>query len=154
MATLNYTTKIPVGQTVGEIQQMLGEHGADAIMIRYTERQPSGVSFTLPAMDGRGGLAYTLPVDVDGMARSLTQQAKDGQLKSLSKAVLTSREHAARVAWRVVKDWLAAQLTLIASGMASLDQVMLPYLHVDGDRTLYQAYREQGPRAITGGTGA
>jgi hypothetical protein len=61
-------------------------------------------------------------------------------------------EHAARVAWRVIKDWLEAQLALIDARMAALDQVMLPYLLVDEDRTLYAAYRDQERAALdTGG---
>lgn len=44
-----------------------------------------------------------------------------------------------------------AQMTLIASRMATLDQVMLPYL-VQGDgRSVYAAYREQGLIALTSG---
>lgn len=147
MPTLNYTTKISVGQTVGEIQQMLGEHGADRIAITYASRQPTGVSFTLPAGDRI--LVFTLPVDIAGMAASLAKQAANGQLKSITKATLTSPEHAARVAWRVIKDWLAAQLTLVESGMARLEQVMLPYMHVDGDATLYEVYLKNDQRMIT-----
>jgi hypothetical protein len=48
-----------------------------------------------------------------------------------------------RVAWRIAKDWLEAQLAILQSEMVSIDQVMLPYLHVDGDKTLYQAYAER-----------
>jgi hypothetical protein len=53
-----------------------------------------------------------------------------------------TREHAADVAWRVVLNWLEAQLALIAADMAKLDQVMLPYLAVDGG-TLYEIIRDQ-----------
>ena len=35
------------------------------------------------------------------------------------------------------------RLALIQIGMASLDQVMLPYLHVGPDKTLYAAYQDQ-----------
>jgi hypothetical protein len=55
------------------------------------------------------------------------------------------------VAWRVVKDWLEANLALVAAQMATIDEVMLPYLHVDGDRTLWQAYREREQAALTAG---
>lgn len=39
----------------------------------------------------------------------------------------------------------------VLAWIRGLDQVMLPYLHVDGDRTLYQSYRDQELRAIEGG---
>lgn len=52
-------------------------------------------------------------------------------------------EQAERVAWRVAREWLLAQLAIIEAQMATLDQVMLPYLQVDGQKTLYAAYRER-----------
>lgn len=64
----------------------------------------------------------------------------------------TSREHATRVAWRVVKDWLEANLALIAAEMATIDEVMLPYLHVGDDKTLWQAYREREQAALMPGS--
>ena len=51
----------------------------------------------------------------------------------------------------MIFEWLRAQMTLVASRMVTLDQVMLPYLVVDGDRSLYAAYRESGLRELTGG---
>jgi len=52
-------------------------------------------------------------------------------------------EHAERVAWRIVKDWLEAQLAIIRTEMATLDQVMLPYMRADDGRTVYELYRDQ-----------
>lgn len=151
MPTLNYTTTVPVARTVGEVQAMLAEHGAAAVAIRYTDRQPTGVSFTLPTPHGER--AFTLPVDVAAVRRLLVEQERSGEFRRLRQAAgkFTSSEHAARVAWRVVKDWLEAQLALIEAQMASLDQIMLPYLHVEGEKTLYQVYREREQQAIEGG---
>jgi hypothetical protein len=149
--TVNYTTKIDVTKTVGELQELLGEHGADAIAIRYKDRRPVAVSFTL-AVGGAPPAAYTLPIDVEAMRKTLTRQHRAGSLKGISASTAEDPEHAARVAWRVIKDWLAAQLSLVAAGQAELGQVMLPYLHVDGEITLYQRYLEQGgARALTAG---
>lgn len=52
--------------------------------------------------------------------------------------------------WRVIKDWLEAQIALIDAGMVEAEQVMLPYLIVDETgQTLYQRYLDEGRRAIT-----
>lgn len=140
MPTLNYTTKVPVSRTLAEIQGRLAGHGASAVATRYASGEPVGVSFALDTPHGQR--TFTLPVNIDGVHRVLCEQ--------LSGRSYTSREHAARVAWRVVKDWLEAQLAIIAAGMAQLDQVMLPYLHVDGELTMYDAYREREQRALEG----
>lgn len=132
---LNYTTTIATSRSIAEMQAMLGAHGAIAVAIRYTDREPSGLSFTIDTP--LGPRAFTLPVNVDGVWKVLRE---DPKVRKAGRRY-TERDHAARVAWRVAKDWLAAQLAIIDANMASLDQVMLPYLHVEGERTLYDAFR-------------
>ncbi len=146
MATLNYTTKVPVAATIGEIQQLLGAAGASAIMLGYADREPVSVMFSLPGP--LGDRVFALPVDAVAMGKVLRGHRIAG---GMSRAVYESPEHASRVAWRVVKDWLAAQLALVDAHMASLDQVMLPYLRVDGETTLYQAYLTNAAAAIGAG---
>jgi hypothetical protein len=143
---LNYTTKITAERTVGEVQQLLGAHGADAVAVIYEDRQPAGVSFSMatPA----GNRSFQLPVMVDGVRRQLQAYADEHSVKQMSREKLTSTDHARRVAWRVVKDWLEAQVALIEAGMASLEQVMLPYLQVEPGRTLYEAYVDRGRNAL------
>lgn len=140
---LNYTTKIPAAQTVGECQHILAQVGASAVAVLYQDKGPSGLEFRLDTPHGRRD--FTLPVDVTAMQAVLQKAERAGEFASLRKAAAswTSREHAANVAWRVVKDWLEANLALIAAQMATLSEVMLPYLHVDDERTLWQAYRER-----------
>lgn len=138
---LNYTTTIAASKTAGECIQILANAGASAVAVTYEDKIPCGLSFSLVTPHGQRG--FTLPVNVDGVQALLTKAHRQGRVRSISRATAQSREHATRVAWRVVKDWLEAQLALIDAQMASLDQVMLPYLHVDGELTLYQAYRDR-----------
>jgi hypothetical protein len=148
---LNYTTKISVTQTVGECQSILAAAGASSAQIHFENGQPAGLGFLLKTP--HGVREFTLPVNIDGMRRVLEAAERDGDFASLRKkqGAFSDREHATRVAWRVVKDWLEANLALIAARMATMDEVMLPYLHVDGDKTLWQAYREREQAAIEAG---
>ena len=127
--------------TVGEIQAMLVEHGAEAIGVRYEHRQPVGVHFQLPT--AQGVRSFAMPVNVEGVAALLARQSKAGQLKKAApRGGWATPEQAARVAWRVVKDWLAAQLALIEAEMATMGQVMLPYMITGPDgQTLYEQYQ-------------
>lgn len=144
---LNYTTKIRAAQTVGECQSILAQAGASSVAVHYEDGSPTGLSFALKTPHGPRN--FTLPVDVSAMQAVLQKAERAGEFASLKKATsaFTSREHAANVAWRVVKDWLEANLALIAAQMATLSEVMLPYLHVDEDRTLWQAYKERDEAA-------
>lgn len=146
---LNYTTTIPAEKTVGEVQAMLGRAGAAAVATMYDGGRPNGVHFQMNTANGVA--TFALPVDVDGVVAALAKAHRAGQIRSISKAKALSREHAERVAWRVIKDWLEAQLALVAASMAQLDTVMLPYLLVDG-QTLTDRYLERGQRLLEGGS--
>lgn len=145
-APVNYTTQIAATKTVGEMQAMLAEHGAQRIAVDYEGGCPSALTFALQTEHGMR--LFTLPANIDRMHWLLLEKEKKKQLKSGTKATRSSREQAERVAWRIMKDWLAAQLALIESTMVSIDQVMLPYLRVDDHRTLWDAYRDSELKAL------
>lgn len=145
---LNYTTTIAASKTVGECQHILAQAGAAAVAVNYENAIPAGLSFRLATP--HGARDFTLPVNIDGMERVLNQAYRKGQIR----AGFSTREQATRVAWRVIKDWLEAQLALISAGMTQLDEIMLPFLNMDGSRTLYQAYRErEATLELTAGNG-
>lgn len=133
---VNYTTTIGATKTASEMQAALARHGAEAVAIMYTDGQARGMTFT---MQGR---AFTLPVDVDAMHRLLVAEDTAGNLRG-TRGKRSSIEQAERVAWRVVKDWLNAQLSIVAAKMVTLDEVMLPYLVVGPDRTLRDQWRDR-----------
>lgn len=149
---LNYTTKIPHSVTTAECLGMLARAGAAAVSIEFDGAAvPHGIGFRLNTPHGVRN--FSLPVNIDGVHKILLEANKAGKLRSDGhrSASLASRERAADIAWRVVKDWLEATLALIAHGMADLTEVMLPYLHVDEGRTLWQAYQEREQAVLTAG---
>jgi hypothetical protein len=140
MPTLNYTTTVATERTISEIQKLLVKHGADAILTRYEDQRPVGLSFRLTTPHGVRD--FTLPVNDEAVHLLLIRQGVQARYRG--------REHAVKVAWRVLKDWLAAQLAIIEAEMATFDQVMLPYMQM-GELTVYDAYveRETSLRALT-----
>ena len=145
---LNYTTKIPAARTIGECSALLAEAGADMVATIYTARKPSGLSFRL--FTAGGDRDFVMPVNIDGVWKLLQDATYPASMhKSGQVRTYLTREHAERVAWRVIRDWLEAQLALIAAGMASLDQVMLPYLQVESG-SLYELVQERGRLAALG----
>jgi hypothetical protein len=149
---LNYTTTVPVDRTVAEVQAMLGRAGAATVATAYEDGQVAGVSFVLRTPVGDHG--YVLPVLVAPVRKVLAEQSRQGKLGAgaggkLTRAAMLTEAHAARVAWRIAKDWLEAQLALVAAGLASLDQVMLPYEVMSTGRTVYEEVRAQERAALT-----
>ena len=49
---------------------------------------------------------------------------------------------ALRVSWRIVKDWVEAQMAIVDTKMVTLDQVFLPYVIMPDGRTLYERVRD------------
>ena len=43
-----------------------------------------------------------------------------------------------RTAWRIIKEWILAQMALIETEMVTVEEVCLPYM-LTGKQTLYQA---------------
>lgn len=147
---LNYTTKIPASRTGGECLNLLAEAGAHAVSITYKDRQPIGLAFRLDTAGGRKDFA--LPIDGVAMQAVLRKALRDDppHVSRTEKEHMLTIEHAWNVAWRVIRDWLEAQLALIAAQMATLDQVMLPYLEVAQGETLYGRFVAMDGRLALG----
>jgi hypothetical protein len=62
---------------------------------------------------------------------------------------LKTREQAARIAWRIVKDWVEAQLAIIEAEMASRPEVFLPYAQTNTGETIFQRFEKNGLTALT-----
>lgn len=140
MPILNYTTSISPHKTVGEIQQILVKHGATSISIDYEGSDPVAVTF-LVAVDGRW-INYRLPSHHSGVYSRL---AKDRNVPKRYK----SEEQSIRVAWRIVKDWVEAQMAIIEAGVAELAEVFLPYAVGKNGETFFQAFKER-PHLLLG----
>jgi hypothetical protein len=140
MAMLNYDTTVDVEKTLVDIHRMLVRSGARRISVEYDEqRQPTAVTFVIVLPFGE--TPYRLPANTAAVYALLERQWQDGMVRR----GLVTVGQASRVGWRIVKDWLEAQLTIIDSGLVTLDQVMLPYNVValeDGrEGTFYDAWR-------------
>ena len=149
----DYSTKIAAGVTAGECVQLLAGHGAEAVGLEFDRetRQPSGLSFRIETRWGVRG--YHLPVHSEGVQKQLAAAAGAGVLANpghgRTVTSLTTPEHAHKVAWRQLRDWLAAQIAMIEAGMWELPEVILPWQLVSEGETVYQAVNEGALRAIS-----
>ena len=130
MPIMNYTTKVDVFATLGEIQGQLVKHGAKKIMQDYDDDgHITALSFLIDTPNGPRGVK--LPANVDAVRAVLTKQK-----------VKCDRDQAERVAWRIVKDWVAAQMAILESEMVQMDEIFLPYMLNEKGQTLFQCYRQ------------
>lgn len=142
MAILNYSTSVPAVTSIGQITSILVRKAARSITTEFSDDGSiEAVSFIMSV----GGIPvrFFLPSNVDGVARVMlkdqpwsprrvgTREQYEGRI----------REQAFNVAWRILKDWVEAQMALVESGQAEPAQVFMPYAtQQDGRTTMWQMY--------------
>lgn len=134
MAIKNYTTTISVNKTIEEIQGILSKHGATAIMTEYDNGNVTGLSFKI--MTPRGELGIRLPSNTDRVLQVLKNQRKNNN------QVRDTFDQANKVAWRIIKDWIDAQMAILETEMVEMEQIFLPYVLNNKGKTLYQEFKE------------
>jgi hypothetical protein len=141
MAILNYSTEISVEKSMGEVIGALTRRGVKRISSVFDDDgAPAGIAFTM--MTDYGMREFELPVRTDGVLKVLAEQRRTNS------RVKATPEQAARVGWRIAKDWLEAQSALIDAELATLDEVMLPYMLDTKGRTVYQVIRADGLKEL------
>lgn len=137
IALLNYTTTIAVEKSLGEIHRILARAGAKSVLTDYEQGEPSAIAFVIPT--AFGDRPFRLPANINAVLRVLERQYEGGRVQRR----FVTQEQAARVGWRIVKDWLEAQLAIIETEMVSFDEIFLPYLLNRNGKTLYELMVEQ-----------
>ncbi len=141
MPLLNYTTKIEAAKTASQIVEILATHRATNIMLDYDGLgSVTGIKWRVDT--GGESLGFALPVNVEAVFQVMTKQRI-----SLTDAG-KRRAQSERTAWRNIKDWVEAQMALLETGQAPLEQIFLPYMLNDAGETLYHVLAENGFKAL------
>jgi hypothetical protein len=140
MAILNYTTSVPANRSIAEITAILVKAKASAVMSEYDNGVIARLSFKTSTIHGEH--VFQLPANIDGVYAALKL---DSRVSNSSK----TRAHAERVAWRIIKDWVEAQIAIIEADLATLPQVFLPYMQIGANETVYSRFEKNGFPALT-----
>lgn len=137
MAILNYTTTIDTFKTVSEIEYILVKHKAKSIMKNYEGEYITGLSFLIDT--GTQQIPVKLPAKVDECLMVLKKEKKENPKKQIK----DTREQAERVAWRILKDWVEAQMALLDIQMVRFEEIFLPYIETGNGQTVYERLEEK-----------
>lgn len=146
MGLLNYSTRIEAAKTVGEIQTILAKHGARQMLVGYAE-DGNVESLVFQIETQYGLMGFRLPVNVEPVLKVLERQY---DLRQLGHGGRPDQAQAVRVAWRILKDWVEAQMAILETEMVSVEQIFLPYMMVGDKHTLYEAMVESRFQLGTG----
>jgi hypothetical protein len=129
MPILNYTTKIDAYKTIYEIQKILSSKGANKITIDNDNRGlPIALTFCIYMNDFQ--TAFCLPCNFNGVLKAMKKNNKVANS-------FCNEDQALRVGWRIIKDWVEAQMAIVESELADLAEVFLPYAITKDGNTLY-----------------
>ena len=137
MAILNYTTTVDSFKTVSEIEHILVKHNAKSIMKNYDGESIMGLSFLIDT--GVQQIPVRLPVRVDECLEVLKKEKKNSPRSNIK----ATREQAERVAWRILKGWVEAQMALLDIQMVRFEEIFLPYIETENGQTIYERLEEK-----------
>jgi hypothetical protein len=80
-------------------------------------------------------LPFRLPAKAERVYQSLWGEKQEWEQRRYGEGW---RQQAERIAWRICKTWLEAQITLINLEQAKLEEVFLPYLVMPSNKTLFE----------------
>jgi hypothetical protein len=145
MAIAAFSTTVAASRTAAEVQTMLAYRSevtgvAFSFAERSTKGVPGRVSFSVDTEFG--SRSFLLPVRTDGVLAALKRDPNVAQrYKNL--------EQAERVAWRIARDWLRAELALVDAGLTTIPEVFMPYMLTAPGKTTYDVYVENQQKELT-----
>lgn len=136
---LNYTTSIAATKTVAEIQQMLASKGARKIITDYSESGVLvGISFTVTI--NKMEVLFRLPANWKGVQKAIKNQKRSVAAKYKTDA------HAINVCWRIIKDWIEAQMAIVEAEQADIATIFLPYAVMNNNETVSKNFLSEKGR--------
>jgi len=129
----DYTTTKKAIVSVAEITGELHGHGARKILQEFNDNGSiRSISFSINTPNGEQH--FRLPANVDGVLHRLEKDNAPKQYRT--------KDQAEKTAWRILYDWVRAQMAILEAEMVSMDEVFLPYLITGNDQTLFERYKQ------------
>lgn len=121
----NYTTVIPVTKSIGEIQEILISFGSQNIIMDAEDKKIKAIKFTYRIGDMI--LPFILPVNVENTVEVLWKEYQKSSRRG-RKLKSDFYEEAERISWRIARDWIHAQLSILTIQAADFIDVFAGYL--------------------------
>lgn len=148
----NYTSDVPASESIRRIEQVLIQCGVTGIMKEYQLGTQQVIAITFRVNDGERNHMIRLPANeaaaVDALWKDYmgSDLLPDGKIKWSSRKRMTKadfKKQGERTAWRIIKDWVEVQMSMIQLKQADVMEVFLPYAW-DGKQTYYTALKSSG----------
>jgi hypothetical protein len=134
----NYTSTVPVINSINKIEYRLAQAGATHIGKTYEKERPTGLMFQL--MINNIPNTFQIPAKTEKVYHYMYSQKRKRPTAIQADSI---RQQADRTAWKILADWVDIQITLIQMEQAEAAEIFLPYHfnHKTG-QTLFQEVKE------------
>lgn len=148
----NYTSSVPVINSIGRIEHRLAQAGATFISKAYAEDKSGrsiGMIFQIPV--NNVPVTFKLPAKTERVFDFMIKQRNRPPKQSQKEAILMQAD---RTAWKILSDWIDIQVSMIQLDQAEAIEIFLPYVY-DGktDRTLFDKMKEGNFKQLNQYTG-
>lgn len=140
MAIKNYTSQVPANRSISWIEGKLARSGANQILKDIDiEGRVTGIAFILP-VNGTS-MAFKLPAQIKACEEVLKSEVRRPKADTFKRI----KEQAERTAWKIVADWVDAQMAMIELSQVDFLQVFLPYMYNPVEKkTFYELSKAKG----------
>lgn len=146
----NYTSSISADKSVLFIERKLVQHNAKQILKEYgPDARLAAICFMIP-INGHD-IPFKLPANIakceEVLLASLSPRARPETIKRVSK-------QAERTAWKILSDWVEAQMAMIELAQVEILEVFLAYVFDNQkQRTFFEGLKEKKFKALLPGKG-
>lgn len=158
----NYTSEVPVSQTIYRIEQTLLRCGVTGIAKEYDAHQNVlAITFRID-FEGGSPVTVRLPADVKKAQEALWEDYISDADKSFlnkegtefwggprKKSKADFKLQGERTAWKIIQDWVEVQMSMIQMKQAEVREVFLPYVWDERRKqTFFSLLKNNGFRAM------
>jgi len=143
----NYTSSVPVLNSISRIEHRLAQAGAPHIAKSYEGDRPTGMIFQIPV--NNMPMTFKLPAKTENVFKYPVQQ----RARPPKNSVLSSiRAQADRTAWKILSDWIDIQISMIEVDQAESIEMFLAYsFDPVSNLTLFEKIKRNGFKQLTEG---
>jgi len=140
MALKNYTSQVSSKNSISWIESKLATHGARQILKEYTaDGRVASIAFIIHQNGIE--LPFHLPARVSACEQVLKSEVRRPRSDTYKKI----SDQAERTAWKILADWVDAQMAMVELAQVDIMEVFLPYLFDRSkQQTFYQALSTKG----------
>lgn len=141
-----YTTDVPADRSVGEIQKMLSSRGACGILLEYEQGTGRIERIAFRMRMGEQEIGFRLPLRWREVKQAIIADASipNGYRARAAR----EDDYVYRVAWRILRGWVDAQMAMVDLRMVQVQEVFLPYAIMRNDKTLYESMAADPSRLL------